>query len=270
VRDDHGNKRTVTIGALRPWLALLVVALLAAGCGAARRSAPRPTTVTTVRTTPRQKTCAPGARTLGSARRAYVGVATNGAVAYRRPGGRVVIARFGPKNANDYPTLFGVVGKIVGRDCAARWYRVQLPVRPNGATGFVRASELDIQSVTARIVVDVSSRTLTLYRHGRRVFSATVAVGSPATPTPIGRFYVNQRLIPEDTAGPFGPAAIGISAFSNVLTGWTQGGPVAIHGTNEPWSIGHAVSNGCVRLPNATLTRLFRVAVAGTPVIIKA
>ena len=63
-------------------------------------------------------------------------------------------------------------------------------------------------------------------------------------------------------------AAIGISAFSTVLTGWAQGGPVAIHGTNEPWSIGHAVSNGCIRLPNETLRRVFTLAVAGTPVII--
>jgi lipoprotein-anchoring transpeptidase ErfK/SrfK len=95
-----------------------------------------------------------------------------------------------------------------------------------------------------------------------------VAIGAAATPTPIGRYYVNQRLVPDDPGGPFGPGAIGISAFSPVLTGWAQGGPVAIHGTNEPWSIGHAVSNGCLRLPNATLTRLFQVAVAGTPVVI--
>jgi lipoprotein-anchoring transpeptidase ErfK/SrfK len=74
--------------------------------------------------------------------------------------------------------------------------------------------------------------------------------------------------VPSDTNGPFGPGAIGVSAYSNVLTGWTQGGPVAIHGTNEPWSIGRAVSNGCIRLPNDTLRKLFAVAVAGTPVII--
>jgi lipoprotein-anchoring transpeptidase ErfK/SrfK len=76
-------------------------------------------------------------------------------------------------------------------------------------------------------------------------------------------------LIPADASGPFGPAALGISAFSNVLTGWTQGGPVAIHGTNEPWSIGHAVSNGCVRVRNRVLRRVFAAAPAGTPVLIR-
>jgi lipoprotein-anchoring transpeptidase ErfK/SrfK len=100
------------------------------------------------------------------------------------------------------------------------------------------------------------------------VLRTKVAVGSPATPTPTGSYYVNQRLIPSDQSGPFGPAALGISAFSNVLTGWTQGGPIGIHGTNQPWSIGHAVSNGCVRLPNPVLRRLFRATPAGTPVVI--
>jgi lipoprotein-anchoring transpeptidase ErfK/SrfK len=53
-----------------------------------------------------------------------------------------------------------------------------------------------------------------------------------------------------------------------VLTWWRQGGPIAIHGTNQPWSIGQAVSNGCVRVRNDVLRRLFRQAIAGTPVII--
>jgi lipoprotein-anchoring transpeptidase ErfK/SrfK len=142
-------------------------------------------------------------------------------------------------------------------------------MRPNGVTGWVRAGQVETAPVRARIVVDVSQRRLRLYRDGRLVLASPVAVGAPATPTPTGRFYVNQRLVPADTAGPFGPGAVGISAFSNVLTGWTQGGPVAIHGTNEPWSIGHDVSNGCIRLPNAVLRRVFALALAGTPVLIR-
>jgi len=123
--------------------------------------------------------------------------------------------------------------------------------------------------VRTRIVVDLSEKRVTLYRGGRRVLSATAAIGSPATPTPTGSFYVNQRLIPTDPTGPFGPGAVGISAFSNVLTGWTQGGPIAIHGTNAPWSIGKAVSNGCIRLPNPILEKVFAQALSGTPVLIR-
>ena len=109
---------------------------------------------------------------------------------------------------------------------------------------------------------------MTLFDGGREAFAAPIAVGSSATPTPLGNFYVNQRLRPTDPSGPFGPGAIGISAFSEVLTGWAQGGPVALHGTNRPELIGHAVSNGCIRLRNADLERLFDRALPGTPVVV--
>jgi lipoprotein-anchoring transpeptidase ErfK/SrfK len=248
-------------------LALLVI-LPAAGCASGTHRAAQPAPKTKAAAPAereRSRRCESAARALGTPSVAYVGEAARGTTAYSAPGGHR-LATFGPQNVNGYPTFLGVLGE---RGCGASgWYRVQLPIRPNGATGWVRATDLALHPVRARIEVDLSRRQLTLFRAGRRVFSATVAVGSPATPTPVGRYYVNQRLVPDDPAGPFGPAAIGISAFSPVLTGWAQGGPVAIHGTNEPWSIGRAVSNGCIRLPNATLARLFRVAVAGTPVVI--
>lgn len=214
------------------------------------------------------RTGACGAESLGSPRLAYAGWATHGAVAYERPGGAVV-ARFGAHNVNGYPTVFGIVGETVGRTCGGRWYRVQLPIRPNGSAGWVRARALVVEPVHTRIVVDLSERRLWLYRSGRLLLRAPVGVGSSATPTPTGRFYVNQRLVPGDRAGAFGPAALGISAFSPVLTWWPQGGPIAIHGTDEPASIGQARSSGCIRLQNATLERVFAAAGAGTPVMVR-
>ena len=189
-------------------------------------------------------------------------------MAYRRPGARP-FARFGRLNVNRFPTVFRILATVRARDCKTRWYRVQLPIKPNGVTGYVRAAAVATGPVRSRVLVDLSARRLTLFRNGRPTLRTTVAVGSSATPTPTGRYYVNQRLIPSDASGPFGPAAIGISAYSTVLTGWTQGGPIAIHGTNEPWSIGRAVSNGCIRVRNAVLRRLFRVTPAGTPVLIR-
>jgi lipoprotein-anchoring transpeptidase ErfK/SrfK len=188
--------------------------------------------------------------------------------AYRIPG-RSAFASFGSVNQNGYPTVFRVLATVRTRGCRATWYRVQLPLRPNGVTGYVSVAAVTLVRVRTRIVVDVSARRLTFFRNGRRVLSTSVAVGSSATPTPTGHYYVNQKLIPSDPSGPFGPGALGISAFSNVLTGWTQGGPIAIHGTNEPWSIGRAVSNGCIRVRNPVLQRLFDAAPAGTPVVVR-
>ncbi len=212
--------------------------------------------------------CRSGASAVGSPLVTVAAVVRQEARAYRKPAGRA-FARFGRLNENGVPTVFRVLAAVRARDCHPRWYRVQLPLRPNGVTGYVRAGAVQVERVRTRIVVDISERRLTLFRDGKRVLGTKVAVGARATPTPTGRYYVNQRLIPTDTSGSFGPGAIGISAFSNVLTGWAQGGPIAIHGTNEPWSIGHAVSNGCMRIRNPVLKRLFAAVPAGTPVLIR-
>ncbi|HSC73175.1 MAG TPA: L,D-transpeptidase [Gaiellaceae bacterium] len=205
---------------------------------------------------------------LGSARLAFAAIVRRHATVAARPGARA-FARFGRLNQNGVPTIFSARAVRVDRRCRPSAYLVQIPRRPNGVTGWVPASQVDVERVATRIIVDLSQKRVTLYRSGRRVLSATAAIGAPATPTPTGSFYVNQRLVPYDRNGPFGPGAVGISAFSNVLTGWTQGGPIAIHGTNEPWSIGKAVSNGCIRLPNRTLRKVFAQAFNGTPVVIR-
>jgi lipoprotein-anchoring transpeptidase ErfK/SrfK len=211
----------------------------------------------------------PGAyQRLGSPKLAYAAIVRSGATVTRRPGGRV-LARFGRRNVNGVPTIFSIRAAVVDASCRPRSYLVQVPKRPNGVTGWVSARAVHVDTVRTRIVVDLSEKRLALYRNGRRVLTSRAAIGSPATPTPTGRFYVNQRLIPRDKRGPFGPGAVGISAFSEVLTGRTQGGPIAIHGTNAPWSIGKAVSNGCIRLLNRVLRRVFAQALSGTPVLIR-
>ena len=199
---------------------------------------------------------------------ARLAVVVRPTTAYRAPAGGV-LAHFGLRNVNGAATVFGIRGVRLDAGCRPVWLHVALPMRPNGVTGWVRARDVRVSRVHTRIVVDLSERTVRLYKWGRLVIRSRAAVGSPATPTPLGRYYVNQRLVPSDPAGPFGPGAVGISAFSPVLTGWAQGGPIAIHGTNEPWSIGHAVSNGCIRLPNAVLRRFFELARDGTPVLIR-
>lgn len=244
---------------------LAVVGL--AGCGSATVGK-TPPPVRVAKSLAAEKPCrAHEYRILRSRATAYAAVVRRSAIAYRGPGGDR-LARFGPRNVNGAATVFGVLGAVVTRACAPTWYRVQLPMRPNGIAGYVRARDVGLLRVRTRIEVDISRRRVTLFRGGKPVLSATAAVGSPVTPTPTGRYYVNQRLIPADTSGPFGPGAIGISAYSDVLTGWTQGGPIAIHGTNRPSSIGQPVSNGCLRLPNAVLRRMFAATLTGTPVII--
>jgi hypothetical protein len=213
--------------------------------------------------------CAPGTvKTLAGTAKAYAVDARGLVRIYRKPGGRP-FARFGSLNPNGVPTVFAGLEAVLGARCRAAWYRVLVPLKPNETTGYVRARSVNLRIVRSRIVIDLSARRLAVYNRGRLSFTTRTAIGAPATPTPLGRFYINQRFREPDSNGPYGWAAIGISAFSEVLTGWPQGGPVAIHGTNRPSLLGLRVSNGCVRVSNEAIQRIWRLAPTGTPVLIR-
>ncbi len=249
---------------------VVLLVVVATGCGGRSDEETRLPPRAEVKAVVKTVTCVEGKRKqLRSERFAYAAVVEGEATAYRRPRG-APIQSFGKLNVNGVPTVFGILEAVLDARCEPAWYRVQLPIKPNGATGYVRASDVWVGKVDTRIEVDLSERRVTLFRNGREVLATTVAIGTTATPTPVGRYYVNQRLIPDEKGGPFGPGAIGISAYSEVLTGWAQGGPIAIHGTNQPWTIGKAASNGCIRVENETLQRMFDATLAGTPVLIRA
>lgn len=42
-----------------------------------------------------------------------------------------------------------------------------------------------------------------------------------------------------------------------------------IHGSNEPWTIGHAVSSGCIRMRNEDVIELYKRVKIGTPVVVR-
>jgi lipoprotein-anchoring transpeptidase ErfK/SrfK len=252
------------------------VLLLLAGCGGATRDASRsehstqPYRVASLgdrEPLATGITCADGA---GSSIRetSYAAVVRHVAVAYAQPGRDRLHGRYGRIDQNGYPTVFGVVDVRTDGDCKPTWYRMQLPVAPNGSTGWVAARAVRTYRVVSRIFVKLSTRRLVVFRFRRPVFRARVAIGAPQTPTPVGRYFVNERFLISDPNGPFGVAALGISAHSDVLKDWVQGGPIALHGTDDPASIGSAASHGCIRLANNDMRRLFALAPAGTPVSI--
>jgi lipoprotein-anchoring transpeptidase ErfK/SrfK len=155
------------------------------------------------------------------------------------------------------------VGKTVGKQ-GRIWYRISVPMRPNGTYGWIPATAVLLRPTVDRIVVHVGARTIDVYRHAKRVWHAQVAVGAPGMETPRGEFYVTARFVPYHD--PFlGVFAVETSAYSR-LTEWPGGGVVGIHGTNMPWLLGKAVSHGCVRVSNLTARALERYALLGTPI----
>jgi lipoprotein-anchoring transpeptidase ErfK/SrfK len=150
---------------------------------------------------------------------------------------------------------------------AAAWYRISLPGRPNGRTGWVPAASVEVMPIQKEIVIDVGDRRLELRNAGRVVLRTRVAVGAPGMETPLGLFYVMAKFRP--TAPVLGAFGFETSAYSK-LSEWPGGGIVGIHGTNTPWLLGQAVSHGCVRVANEAILRLKDLVPVGTPVKIVA
>jgi hypothetical protein len=146
------------------------------------------------------------------------------------------------------------------------WILVPIPGRPNGVTGWVRASALGEMHITHEYLrVNREAFRATLYRDGRPIWSAPVGVGRPSLPTPAGHFYVTEKLVA--LGGPsYGPYALGTSAYAPTLSEWPGGGVVGIHGTDEPQLIPGRPSHGCIRLRNADITSLWRMIQVGTPI----
>lgn len=151
------------------------------------------------------------------------------------------------------------------------WLRIQLPIWPNGQAGWVAASDVRLAEADERVVVDLSERRLVRLREGKPVVRVEVAVGSAATPTPPGRYFVWAKVRTDRPSGPYGSFILGLSGFSEEIEPWTEwpGQPrLAIHGTDDPADAGHAVSKGCVRVLNSLLGGLRDVPM-GTPVVIQ-
>jgi len=120
-----------------------------------------------------------------------------------------------------------------------------------------------------RLSVDLNARILTVYNRGRATRRFPVIVGKPSTPTPQGRFFIEEplSLSPQAAGAPF---ALATSARSNVLQEFDGGpGQIALHGIdNLPGALGTASSHGCIRLDTADISWLAMRIGAGVPLSI--
>jgi lipoprotein-anchoring transpeptidase ErfK/SrfK len=149
------------------------------------------------------------------------------------------------------------------------WLQVRLPERPNTAAGWIPA-DLTVDSTTPwRIHVETGASLVTVERAGRVVRQFSAVVGKPTTPTPRGLFAVDEP-IRQPAGSELGPWALFLTAHSRVLDDYGGGpGRIAIHGRAGPLladPLGSHASHGCIRVANANVRWLERIAVNGTPV----
>jgi hypothetical protein len=154
------------------------------------------------------------------------------------------------------------VARIVGDKA-----EVFLPWRPNQATAWIWLGDVSLLPNPWRLVVDTRAHTVSLLLRGQDVLTAAAAVGLSGTPTPLGQYFVSDTWRLANPGGPYGPFALGLSAYSEVLEQFGGGpGQTAIHGTNQPGLLGRDASHGCIRVSNATISYLVGIVPLGTPV----
>jgi lipoprotein-anchoring transpeptidase ErfK/SrfK len=158
---------------------------------------------------------------------------------------------------------------VLGRPTASGWLRVELPVRPNGSLGWIATAGVSLSQTSFHVYVNLEAHRLTVTRAGRPLLSAPAAVGKPSTPTPAGQTYLWELIRPDNPQGAYGPYIFGLGWFSDAYAVFNGGdAQIGVHGQDEPWSLGQAVSHGCVRLPNDVISRLAGILPLGTPVTI--
>jgi lipoprotein-anchoring transpeptidase ErfK/SrfK len=237
----------------RPVAVTCCAVLVAAACSG---SSPTPTPTPT----PHRTSSPPPAylRTIAEARHAALRV-------FRSPNGptRAVLHNPTPDGA---PRVMLVTKH---GDRRPGWLHTLLPIRPNGSTGWVRRADVKTVVTGYRLDVFRHRHRLVVHDDGRVIRRITIAVGTSDTPTPGGEYYLVELVKQQDPNGIYGPYAYGLSGFSTVLHEFAGGpGEIGLHGTNEPWLIGHDVSHGCIRMHNRDIRFLVKRLPLGTPVVI--
>jgi hypothetical protein len=116
------------------------------------------------------------------------------------------------------------------------------------------------------IIVSLEDHKLALVEDGKVKKIYPVAVGKTSTPSPVGTFTIERRVmnptyshdgrvVPPGPNNPVGDRWMGLS-----IPGY------GIHGTNVPSSIGNAASHGCIRMGKADLEELFSLVEVGDTV----
>jgi hypothetical protein len=249
---------------------LVVLALCAAGCGSLAKPSDHPLAAPTT-TVPARMPIAPH---LPTSRHRSATLARGVSVVAQAIVPRVAVYHT-PESPTPFvrlpnPSSIGTALVFLIRRSTPGWEQVYLPIRPDGSTGWVKDRDVRVALDPYSLQVRLASHELVLRKQNRVVEQIRAGVGRSVLPTPRGRYYIIALLKQPDPAGPYGPYAFGLSAYSHVLMSFGGGpGEIGIHGTNNPSSIGRNVSHGCIRIPNTAVTRLAALLPLGTPVTIE-
>ena len=183
-----------------------------------------------------------------------------------RPGGGGVLGLM-PSSSKYIHTP--TVAWIEARSADGRFGMVFVPFRGIHAIGWIPLAGVKLRSTPITVHAYLSRHLVTVSRLGRVILRFRAATGAPSSPTPSGHYFVTDRVA-ENPYGSYGAFAFGISGIQPRLPiGWSGSDQLALHGTNDPGTIGMSVSAGCLRVSPRVLEELKPLLQLGTPIIIE-
>ncbi|MDG0813623.1 L,D-transpeptidase [Cohnella rhizosphaerae] len=146
--------------------------------------------------------------------------------------------------------------KTAAAGAAAGWPNETGPADGNGAPAGTLAA---LAEQPIEIVIDKTRHRLAVISGGVLLRNYEVGLGAKDTPTPEGSFVISEKVRnPNGSAtGAFGSRGM---TLSDTL--------YAIHGTDEPSSVGKDESHGCARMNKQDVEELFDLVQIGTKVTI--
>jgi lipoprotein-anchoring transpeptidase ErfK/SrfK len=130
------------------------------------------------------------------------------------------------------------------------------------------------------VKIDTKTNMLGVFQADKLVAAYPVTIGSAHTASPIGnwkvrgvakmpRFRYDEQMLKHGLrSGNFHLLPPGPNSPVGVIWIALNKKGIGLHGTNEPETIGHSTSHGCVRLANWDIVRLAQKVKAGVPVFI--
>ena len=151
-------------------------------------------------------------------------------------------------------------------DATGEWAQVQVPIRPNGTTAWVKTSDFSQQRHNFHITIDISDSMVSVFQGDELIVEQSAVTGSAELPTPVVRTFIDEKVPGADLDPAFGDWILSLSAFSETLGTFGNGGlpKLALHGTDEPELVGQAVSSGSIRVPNDVITLIAETVPVGT------
>jgi len=129
------------------------------------------------------------------------------------------------------------------------------------------AAAAEQAEVNKRIVINLAARSIALFKNDEKVYLFPIGPGKASTPTPTGYYEIKSKDVDPSWTDPATGYSIASGEDCPLGYRWMQiYGNYGIHGTNNPDSIGHYVSNGCIRMYEEDVEKLFDAVDVGTPV----